>query len=250
MAILYPDMKTFFTIAGPVITLLISGSTVSGDNFTVQRQGMVSAIREMVYDTRDYTGREELSERVYAAMEKVPRHEFVPDEMQMHAYLNSPLPIGHDQTISQPYIVALMTDLADTDKDAIVLEVGTGSGYQAAVLAELVQHVYTIEIVEALGISARKTLRRLGYDNVTVRIGDGYHGWEEHAPFDAILVTAAVDHIPAPLLAQLRPGGRLVIPIGREFSTQTLTLVEKKTDGRIVERVILPVGFVPLTGEH
>ena len=204
----------------------------------------------MVHDTRDYTGKAELSDRVYAAMEKVPRHEFVPTDMRPHSYFNSPLPIGHDQTISQPYIVALMTDLANVDKDAIVLEVGTGSGYQAAVLAELARHVYTIEIIEALGTRARTNLRRLGYDNVTVRIGDGYHGWEEHAPFDAILVTAAAEHIPMPLLEQLKPGGTLVIPLGREFAAQALTLVEKKKDGSIIQHEVLPVGFVPLTGNH
>lgn len=216
----------------------------------MQRHDMVSSIREMVQDTREFTGKAELSEQVYAAIGKVPRHEFVPADMKPHAYLNSPLPIGHEQTISQPYIVALMTDLAHVDKDSIVLEVGTGSGYQAAVLAELVRHVYTIEIVEALGVSARKNLQRLGYENVTVQIGDGYHGWQEHAPFDAILVTAAAEHIPAPLLEQLKPGGRLVIPVGRNFSTQALTLVEKKNDGNIVQHEVLPVGFVPLTGKH
>src|SRR3972149_9234378 len=169
-------MKIFFTFTVIVISLLASSGADSGDNLDMQRQDMVSSIREMVHDTREFTGKAELSDQVYAAMEKVPRHQFVPADMKLHAYLNSPLPIGHDQTISQPYIVALMTDLAHVDKDSIVLEVGTGSGYQAAVLAELVRHVYTIEIVEALGISARTNLRRLGYDNVTVRIGDGYHG--------------------------------------------------------------------------
>jgi protein-L-isoaspartate(D-aspartate) O-methyltransferase len=243
-------MNIYFTLIVSVIFLLVSRGAISGDNFDMQRQDMISSIREMVHDTREFTGRAELSDRVYAAMEKVPRHEFVPADMQAHAYLNSPLPIGHEQTISQPYIVALMTDLAHVDKDSIVLEVGTGSGYQAAVLAELVRHVYTIEIVEALGVSARKNLQRLGYDNVTVQIGDGYHGWQEHAPFDAILVTAAAERIPAPLLEQLKPGGRLVIPLGREFAVQALTLVEKKKDGSIVQREVLPVGFVPLTGKH
>jgi protein-L-isoaspartate(D-aspartate) O-methyltransferase len=243
-------MKKYFAVAASVLFLLFSVATLPGDNFARQRKNMVSGIREMVYDTRDYTGRAELSGHVYAAMEKVPRHEFIPADMRQNSYLNSPLPIGHDQTISQPYIVALMTDLANVDKNSVVLEVGTGSGYQAAVLAELARHVYTIEIVEALGTRARKTLQRLGYDNVTVRIGDGYHGWAEHAPYDAILVTAAAEHIPTPLLEQLKPGGTLVIPLGREYSAQALTLVEKKKDGGMVQREILPVGFVPLTGEH
>jgi len=243
-------MNILFALAGSAIFILTSSGAIAGDNIAMQRQEMLASIREMVHDTRDYIGKEELSEQVYAAIGKVPRHEFVPADMKLHAYLNSPLPIEHEQTISQPYIVALMTDLANLSKDSIVLEVGTGSGYQAAVLAELVQHVYTIEIVEALGMTARTNLRRLGYDNVTVRIGDGYHGWEEHAPFDAILVTAAAEHIPVPLLAQLRPGGRLVIPIGREFAAQALMLVEKMADGRIVQHEVLPVGFVPLTGKH
>jgi len=243
-------MKIFFTNAGLVILLLISLRAVTGENFDMQRHDMIAGIREMVRDTRDLTGKVELSERVYAAMEKVPRHEFVPGGMKQNAYFNSPLPIGHDQTISQPYIVAVMTDFADIDKDSVVLEVGTGSGYQAAVLAEIAQHVYTIEIIEALGLRARDTLQRLGYDNVTVRIGDGYHGWQEHAPFDAILVTAAAESIPAPLLEQLKPGGRLVIPIGREYSIQALMFIKKNQDGGIIQREILPVGFVPLTGEH
>ena len=243
-------MKTYFVFGASVLFLLFSEATLPGDNFAMQRKNMVSGIREMVYDTRNYTGRAELSDHVYVAMEKVPRHEFIPVDMRPNSYLNSPLPIGQDQTISQPYIVALMTDLANVDKDSIVLEVGTGSGYQAAVLAELARHVYTIEIVEVLGTRARKTLQRLGYDNVTVRIGDGYHGWEEHAPYDAILVTAAAERIPPSLLEQLKPGGTLVIPLGREFSAQALTLVEKKKDGGMVQREILPVGFVPLTGKH
>ena len=243
-------MKTMFTIAGLGIVLLLSLRAAVGDNFDVQRHNMVSGIREMVYDTRDMTGKAELAAGVMAAMEKVPRHEFVPVDLHMLAYRNSPLPIGNDQTISQPYIVALMTDLAGVNKDSTVLEVGTGSGYQAAVLAELVRHVYTIEIIEALAIKARTDLHRLGYDNVTVRIGDGYYGWPEHAPFDAILVTAAVEHIPASLLEQLKPGGKLVIPLGREFATQALTLVEKNPDGGISQREVLPVGFVPLTRKH
>jgi len=244
------NMKQKFTWVGLVILLLLAWRMVSADQFDRQRDNMLSAIREMVYDTRDYTGRAELAEQVYASLSKVPRHEFVPENLQGQAYFNSPLPIGHDQTISQPYIVALMTDLADIDQDSNVLEVGTGSGYQAAVLAEIVQHVYTIEIIEALGLRAQETLHRLGYRNVTVRIGDGYHGWPEHAPFDAILVTAAAESIPTPLVEQLKPGGRLVIPIGREYSTQALMLVEKNRDGGIRQREILPVGFVPLTGEH
>jgi protein-L-isoaspartate(D-aspartate) O-methyltransferase len=243
-------MKIFLPLTGVIIVTLLLADTYNGGDPGMQRRDMITAIKAMVHDTREYTGLADLSEQTYAAMIKVPRHEFVPADMQAYAYLNSPLPIGHDQTISQPYIVALMTELAHVGKDSTVLEVGTGSGYQAAVLAELARHVYSIEIVEPLGLKAQQTLLRLGYDNVTVRIGDGYHGWEEHAPFDAIVATAAAERIPAPLIAQLRPGGRLVIPVGREYSSQALTLVQKTADGSIIQRVVLPVAFVPLTGEH
>jgi len=220
------------------------------EDYARSRMQMVNEIREMVRETSSYIGKKALNERVIQAMGKVPRHEFVPDNMRLYAYENRPLPIGEEQTISQPYIVALMTDLADIGEDAIVLEVGTGSGYQAAVLAELAGHVYTIEIIESLGERARKTLTRLNYQNVTVRIGDGYHGWKEHAPFDAILVTAAPEQIPIPLIEQLKPGGKLIIPVGRQFGSQSLKVLEKKASGEIESKDILPVGFVPLTGDH
>lgn len=238
------------SIFAAAVIFLLSPSVPAGDNYTMRREEMIAAIREMVQETRKYIGKEDLAGEVYEAMARVPRHAFVPPGLQANAYINRPLPIGADQTISQPYIVALMTDLAQVHKDAVVLEVGTGSGYQAAVLAELARQVYTIEIIETLGLRAQATLQRLGYKNITVRIGDGYHGWEEHAPFDAILVTAAAENIPAPLVKQLKPGGRMVIPVGAEFATQTLTLIEKQQDGTVTRRNILPVGFVPLTGEH
>jgi protein-L-isoaspartate(D-aspartate) O-methyltransferase len=165
------------------------------------------------------------------------------------AYANRPLPIGEDQTISQPYIVALMTDLADVGPDSIVLEVGTGSGYQAAVLAEIVAHVYTIEIIDALGRRAAQTLERLGYDNVTVRIGDGYLGWPEVGPFDAIVVTAAPDAVPPPLIEQLRVGGKLVVPVGPAGRRQSLQILEKEPGGSVTVTNVLPVAFVPLTRE-
>jgi protein-L-isoaspartate(D-aspartate) O-methyltransferase len=188
--------------------------------------------------------------RVLQAMGEVPRHEFVPEDSKGFAYYNRPLPIGHGQTISQPYIVALMTDLAQPKPDDIVLEIGTGSGYQAAILSPLVQHVYSIEIIEALAADAKQRLQRLGFANVTTRLGDGYYGWEEHAPFDAIIVTAAASHVPPPLIQQLRPGGRMVIPVGGRFLTQQLLLIEKGEDGDIVTRQVAAVRFVPLTGEH
>ena len=184
--------------------------------------------------------------RVLTAMRTVPRHEFVPADVKALAYADSPLPIGHKQTISQPYIVALMTELAACRPDAKVLEVGTGSGYQAAVLAEVAKDVYSIEIVEPLAHQAEETLRRLGYGRVHVRTGDGYRGWPEAAPFDAILVTAAPGKVPAPLLAQLAPGGRLVIPVGEDYQ---MLEVHRRTDAGITVERKLPVRFVPMTGE-
>jgi protein-L-isoaspartate(D-aspartate) O-methyltransferase len=187
---------------------------------------------------------------VREAMLRVPRHLFVPESMQRHAYENVPLPIGHEQTISQPYIVALMTDLLALKKEDRVLEIGTGSGYQAAVLAEIVKSVHTIEIVPPLASQARERLARLGYRNIEVRTGDGYKGWPEHAPFDAIMVTAGADSPPQPLLDQLRPGGRMVIPLGAAGTVMSLTLIEKQDDGRLRSRQVIPVRFVPFTRER
>jgi protein-L-isoaspartate(D-aspartate) O-methyltransferase len=193
------------------------------------------------------TGRAALSSRVMQALRTVPRHRFVPAELQREAYANRPLPIGHGQTISQPYIVALMTDLLRVDADDVVLEVGTGSGYQAAILSPLVKQVYTVEIVEPLARQATARLRALGYRNVSVQHADGYEGWKAAAPFDAIIVTAAATHIPPPLVQQLKPGGRMVIPVGGPFATQSLMLVEKTAAGKVRTREVLPVRFVPLT---
>ena len=195
-------------------------------------------------------GEAHLDRDVLAVMAKVPRHAFVPASQVRHAYENRPLAIGHGQTISQPYIVALMTTLARPRHDDVVLEIGTGSGYQAAVLAELVGRVYSIEIIEPLGAQAAQRLQTLGYDNVHTRIGDGYYGWPKAGPFDAIVVTAAATSVPPPLIAQLKPGGRMVIPVGSSFFTQTLMLVEKDATGRVRTRQVLPVRFVPLTGGH
>jgi protein-L-isoaspartate(D-aspartate) O-methyltransferase len=190
------------------------------------------------------------SDAVMASLNTVKRHELVPVAERRFSYDNRPLPIGYGQTISQPYIVALMTELIDPDADDVVLEVGTGSGYQAAILAELVDHVYSIEIIEALATRARQDLERLGYNNVTTKLGDGYYGWQEHAPFDAIVVTAAASHVPPPLIEQLKPGGRMVIPVGGRFLTQTLLLLEKTEKGEVITRQFGAVRFVPLTGEH
>jgi protein-L-isoaspartate(D-aspartate) O-methyltransferase len=209
-----------------------------------QRRAMVADIR------RQADSDVAISARVLAAMTTVPRHRFVPADQVSHAYEDRPLAIGYGQTISQPYIVALMTTLARPGREQRVLEIGTGSGYQAAVLAELVGQVYTIEIVEPLAARAQTRLREQGYDNVHTRVGDGYYGWPEAAPFDAIVVTAAAASVPPPLIRQLKPGGVMVIPVGGSFYTQTLMLVEKQRDGRIRSRQIEPVSFVPLTGEH
>ena len=221
--------------------------TQAQDAWEPQRQRMVEEIVALAREARAATGRATLSERVLAAMAKVPRHELVPAEQKAVAYANRPLPIGLGQTISQPFIVALMTDLMEVKPGDRVLEIGTGSGYQAAVLAELAATVYTIEIVEPLAREAAGRLNQLGYRNVVAKVGDGYQGWPEHAPFDAIMVTAAPREVPQPLIEQLKPGGRLVVPVGGQAAGQALLLIEKKTDGTVMRRNILAVSFVPLT---
>jgi len=213
------------------------------------RRHMVAEIAELTRETRSETGRAELSPRVMAAMGKVPRHEFVTDFSLREAYANRPLPIGSGQTISQPYIVALMSDLMEIRPGDRVLEVGTGSGYQAAVLSELAGSVYTIEIIEPLAREAKARFERLGYRNVVARTGDGYRGWPEHAPFDSIMATAAPREVPQPLIEQLKPGGRLVVPIGTLSGGQSLLVVEKQPDGTVTRRTVLAVRFVPLTDQ-
>ncbi len=215
-----------------------------------EREGLMEEVRRDIATLPEMLDEERLDPRVDEAMSRVPRHEFVPPEARDRAYANRPLPIGHGQTISQPLIVALMTDLLNIDGDSRVFELGTGSGYQAAVLAEIAAEVYTVEIIPELGQRARETLQDLGYDNVTVKVGDGYHGWPDHAPFDAIIVTAAGDHIPPPLIRQLKPGGHMVIPVGNRYATQQLMVVTKEEDGSVRTRSVLPVRFVPITGGH
>lgn len=212
-----------------------------------ERKRMLADIASLTRETRFESGRATLHDSVMAAMAKVPRHEFVPAQERHNAYANRPLPIGLGQTISQPFIVALMTDLMEVKPGDRVLEVGTGSGYQAAVLAELGAKVHTIEIVEPLAREAAERLRRLGYRNVETRTGDGYLGWPEQAPFDAIMVTAAPRDVPQPLIDQLKPGGRLVVPVGGHAVGQALLLIEKQADGRPTRRNIMAVRFVPLT---
>ncbi len=187
--------------------------------------------------------------KVLQAMRKVPRHQFVPQDLSHRAYIDSPLPIGYGQTISQPFIVAYMTELLQLKGNEKVLEIGTGSGYQAAVLAEITPYVYTMEIIPALAEQARKTLENEGYTTVKIRNGDGYYGWEEESPFDAIIVTAAAGHVPPPLLSQLKPGGIVVIPIGGVYEVQMLTRIKKLSDGSFRTEQLLPVRFVPLTGK-
>ena len=235
-------------------SLLITGglalSSACGQmNYDSKRQALIEELRDVSRLAVEY-GAPPLSERTLAVLGQIPRHEFVPDEQKRYAYENRPLSIGARQTISQPYIVALMTDLAEVAKNDAVLEIGTGSGYQAAVLSELAGRVYTIEIVEELGRRAASTLDRLGYDNVTARVGDGYAGWPDQAPFDAILVTAAPEKIPQPLIEQLAVGGRMVIPVGVVNEVQTLQVLTKEDDGQVVVSDVIAVRFVPLTRDE
>ncbi len=224
-----------------------SGDTVSGDAWSPPRfKGREAERRNMVDVIRSYGLKDE---KVLKAMSRVPRHEFVPENLRRHAYEDSPLPIGYGQTISQPYIVAEMTRLLHLNAQCRVLEVGTGSGYQAAVLTEFTPHVYTVEIIQPLATAAEERLHRLGYTVVVVRHGDGYYGWPENAPFDGIVVTAAAGQIPPPLIEQLKPRGRMVIPVGPVFGTQSLMLVTKDEAGTVHTKSLMPVRFVPLTRE-
>jgi protein-L-isoaspartate(D-aspartate) O-methyltransferase len=241
--------KDLRLIAG-LLLAIGPGASDAQDRFAFERQSMVREIERTQLAVAGETGQRTLDPKVMAVMSKVERHRFVHAELAAEAYDNRPLPIGHGQTISQPYIVALMTDLMRTNRGDRVLELGTGSGYQAAVLAELVKEVYTIEIIRPLGEQAAQRLAELGYRNVQVKVADGYYGWPEHAPFDSIIVTAAASHIPLPLVKQLKPGGRMVVPVGTSFLTQNLLLIEKQLDGSVTSRQILPVMFVPLTGSH
>ena len=211
---------------------------------------MMADIESEVHYTRSMIGRDALDPRVMQVMAQVPRDKFVPPKMKAAAFDNGPLPIGHGQTISQPYIVALMTDLLELQPEHVVLEVGTGSGYQTAILCELCRQVYSVEVVAALSEAAAARLKRLGYANVETRIGNGYQGWPEHAPYDGIIVTAAASHIPQPLIDQLKPGGRLVIPTGLPYSYQELMLISKDAQGDIHSHSVLGVAFVPLIDER
>lgn len=222
----------------------------ASDDYADARQHLVELIEADVRETSAYINKEALDPRVMQAMATVPRHEFVPLLVRDIAYRNRPLPIGHGQTISQPYIVAIMTDLLNVNSDDKVLEIGTGSGYQAAILAELVDEVYTIEIIKPLANKAKQRLQALGYKNISVKFADGYYGWPQHAPFDAIIVTAAASHVPPSLIKQLKIGGRMVIPVGSRFMPQELLLINKEKQGKVTTKQVLPVSFVPFTGGH
>ena len=242
-------------VAGALVLLALNTLTAcnqNGETATPTATGSQNtAILDMAREkmvTEDLQPADITDPKVLAAMRKVPRHEFVPQTMLNQAYANRPLPIGYGQTISQPYIVALMTQYMEIKPGDKELEIGTGSGYQAAILAELTDAVYSVEIIAELAEKSAKVLEKLGY-NIVSKIDDGYYGWEEYGPFDAIIVTAAPDHIPQPLIGQLKEGGRMVIPVGPPGMVQTLWLIEKK-DNQILSTNLAPVVFVPLTGDH
>lgn len=222
----------------------------AADGLDDERKALWDLVERQIGQLAHELGIDRLSPTVRTALMAVPRHEFVPPSQRSDAYENRPLPIGHGQTISQPLIVAAMTELLQVGPGDVVFELGTGSGYQAAVLDQMGAQVYSVEIVEPLGERARETLDRLGYTQVETRIGDGYEGWPEAAPFDAVIVTAAADHIPPPLIHQLKPGGRLLIPVGSRYQTQKLVLLTRDPGGQIQTRELIPVVFVPLTGRY
>jgi len=249
-----PPTGRSLRLSGLVAILAIVGAVhetvrAEQDRWAPARAAMVSTIQAHAASLPKSIDGQGLAPAVLDVMGKVPRHRFVPEGAERDAYADAPLPIGYGQTISQPFIVALMSHLARATPQSTVLEIGTGSGYQAAVLAPLAKTVCTIEIIPQLGETAARRLRDLGYANVRTRIGDGYFGWPECGPFDGILVTAAAGHVPPPLVQQLKPGGRMVVPVGTAFGPQFLTLVEKTTDGQVTSRQMLAVRFVPLTRE-
>ena len=239
-------LKRTLSLLVPLVSLLFPALSIEGKGIThFSPKGDYKVMREWMVETQ-IKARGVKDPRVLSAMLKVERHFFVPKELQSSAYADQPLPIGEGQTISQPYIVAFMTELLDLKGTERVLEIGTGSGYQAAILAELAREVYTIEIVEPLGISAQQRLQSLGYRNIRVKVGDGYMGWPEVAPFDAIIVTCAPEQVPQPLVEQLKDGGRMIIPIGPGWD-QNLVLLRKQGE-KLEQHAVLPVRFVPMTG--
>jgi protein-L-isoaspartate(D-aspartate) O-methyltransferase len=242
-------IRTALVLASALAAVLPAGPPAAADDFSEEREELVRRLKRE-FKAFKPAGKDGMTQRVREALLAVRRHEFVADDLKSRAYENRPLPIGYGQTISQPFIVALMTDMLELRPEHKVLEVGTGSGYQAAVLARIAERVFTIEIIPELAEQAESRLDRLGYDHVTVIHGDGYYGLSKQAPFDAIIVTAAAGHIPPPLISQLAKGGRMVIPVGEPFMTQQLMYVEKNSRGEVSTRSVLPVSFVPLTGGH
>ena len=248
---IYRRLAAFMRAGAVILTVActVMPDAEGQDRHAAPRKAMVDTIVALTRETAAETGRASLDSRVLTAMNKVPRHRFVPADQEPNAYANRPLPIGNGQTISQPFIVALMTDMLGLKATDRVLEIGTGCGYQAAVLAELAREVYTIEIVAPLAREAAARFAELGYRNVNARSGDGYRGWPAHAPFDAIIVTAAAPEVPPALIEQLKPGGKLVIPVGAQWSGQELRVIEKDQHGKTTTRSALAVRFVPLTRE-
>ena len=244
-----PHLRLLALIAGLALAWL--GAPAAGQeepDYELLRDRMVSLIEIQVMLSSGNTGIEELDPRISRAMRAVPRHAFVPQELRPFAYSDGPLPVGYDQNIASPFLIALMTQLAALQPGDVVYETGTGAGYHAAVLSNLAARVYSVEVVEPLAREGAVTLKQLGFDNVTARQGDGYYGWPSEGPFDAIIVKEAVDHVPPPLLDQLRPGGRMVLPLGPAELGQTLTVIEKGSDGRVKRTGIMPVIFSPLQG--
>lgn len=243
--------RGFLAALLPLLAALpCAGGAADADPYAAEREALLQEIQRQVRQTSDALGTDRLDPRVLEALRSVPRHAFVPPPLRSEAYGNHPLPIGGGQTISQPFIVAIMSHLLDVEPGEKVYELGTGSGYQAAVLAAMGVEVYSIEIVPRLAERARQTLERLGYEEVHVRAGDGYKGWPEAAPFDGIIVTAAPDHIPHPLVEQLAAGGRMVIPVGERGWVQHLKVLIKTAEGELETRDVLPVRFVPVTGDQ
>jgi protein-L-isoaspartate(D-aspartate) O-methyltransferase len=241
-------MRRWFIVALLLLFQSVPAVAQDGFDYEAARTKMLRVIQLEAYVTSEITGVLEIDDRVLAAMGKVPRHEFVAEPLARYAYEDTPLPIDFEQNLTQPFIAALMTHLLEVQPGDTVFETGTDSGYQAAVLAELGAHVYSVEVIEPLAQAAAERLKRLNYGDVSVKAGDGYFGWAEHGPYDAILVKEAVDHLPPPLLGQLKPGARMVVPIGSADGAQELTVIEKDEQGNVRRRSILPVTFSPLQG--